>query len=45
LALCLALLTQESADLALVVESWDGLPEAIKAAILALVRSSVQHTK
>ena len=30
----------EVVDLALVVEQWDGLPEAIRAGILAMIRAS-----
>jgi hypothetical protein len=34
-----ALLARESPDLALVVERWPALPEAVRAGILALVRA------
>jgi hypothetical protein len=37
LAECLALLAQESPELARIVEAWPTLPEAIKNAIVALV--------
>ena len=40
LAHYLALLKQESADLAVIVEAWAELPEAIKAGILAMVQAS-----
>jgi hypothetical protein len=36
----LALLARESPDLALVVERWEALPEAIRAAIVAMVKSA-----
>ena len=35
----LALLRQKSPDLALVVERWDSLPEAVKAGIIAIVKA------
>jgi hypothetical protein len=35
----LALLRQKSPDLALVVERWDSLPQAVKAGILAMVKA------
>jgi hypothetical protein len=35
----LALLRQKSPDLALVVERWDSLPEAVKAGIIAMVKA------
>jgi hypothetical protein len=40
LAFCLALLTQKSPDLALVVERWDTLPRAVRTGIMAMVRST-----
>jgi hypothetical protein len=40
LASCLALLTRKSPDLALLVERWDGLPEAIRAGIAAMIRAA-----
>ena len=40
LASCLALLNQKSPDLAMIVECWDLLPEAVKAGILAMVEAS-----
>ena len=40
LASCLALLRQKSADLALLVERWDALPEAVRAGIAAMVRAT-----
>jgi hypothetical protein len=39
LASCLALLREISPDLALVVERWDELPEAVKAGIMAMVKA------
>jgi hypothetical protein len=42
LASCLALLTPKYPDLALVVNSWPNLPEHIKAAVKALINSSLQ---
>jgi hypothetical protein len=42
LASCLALLGEKSPDLALVVESWDGLPEAIRTGIVAMVRAAMK---
>jgi len=38
LAFCLALLTRKSPDLALLVERWDALPEALRAGIMAMVK-------
>ena len=43
LASCLTLLARTSADLAIVIESWDDLPEVIRAGILALVKSTIQR--
>ncbi len=40
LASCLALLAKKSTDLALVVERWDTLPEAIRAGIVAMVNAA-----
>ena len=40
LASCLALLSLKSADLALVVDRWDRLPDAVRTAIIALVKAS-----
>ena len=40
LAFCLALLKQKSPDLALLVERWDDLPEAVKAGIVAMIDST-----
>jgi hypothetical protein len=37
---CWALLKQRSPDLALVVELWDQLPEAVKAGIVAMVKAT-----
>jgi len=39
---CLALLRQEKPELAEVVEAWEALPAAIRAAILAMVVASRQ---
>jgi hypothetical protein len=39
LASCLALLRAKSPDLAELVEHWEVLPERIRAAMMALVRS------
>lgn len=39
LTFCLALLAKKSADLALVVERWDAVPEAIRAGIVAMVKA------
>jgi hypothetical protein len=41
LASCLALLTQQSPDLALLVEPWDQLPDAVRAGIVAMVKAAV----
>jgi hypothetical protein len=38
LASCLALLYRKSPDLAMLVERWDALPEAVRAGIVAMVR-------
>lgn len=40
LASCLALLTRNSPDLVLLVERWDGLPEAVRAGIVAMVKAT-----
>jgi hypothetical protein len=40
LAFCLALLARKSADLALLVERWDSLPEAVRAGIVAMVKAT-----
>jgi hypothetical protein len=40
LAFCLAFLTRKSADLALVVERWESLPEALRAGIVAMVKAT-----
>jgi hypothetical protein len=42
LAFCLALLAQKSADLALVVERWERLPEPIRAGIVAMVKATLE---
>ena len=39
LAFCLALLNQKSPDLALLVERWDVLPDAVRAGIIATVKA------
>jgi hypothetical protein len=36
----LAFLGEKSADLALIVDRWDSLPEAVKAGIVAMVRAA-----
>jgi hypothetical protein len=36
----LALLTEESPDLALVVERWGSLPEAVRTGIVAMVKAA-----
>ena len=38
MASCLAFLTQNRPDLALVVKTWDSLPEPVRAGILAMVK-------
>jgi hypothetical protein len=40
LASCLALLARKSANLALVAERWDSLPDAVRSAIITLVKAS-----
>jgi hypothetical protein len=40
LAFCLALLGRKSPDLALVVERWESLPEAVRAGIAAMVKAT-----
>jgi len=37
----LSFLAQESPDLAVIVERWDRLPEAVRAGIVAMCRSAV----
>jgi hypothetical protein len=39
LASCLALLRQNSPDLALVVERWEALPKPVRAAVVAMVKA------
>ena len=41
LASCLAPLARNSLDLALLVERWDELPEAVRAGIIAMVKASL----
>jgi hypothetical protein len=41
LAFCLALLSQKSPDLALVIERWDALPDAVRAGIVAMVKAAL----
>jgi hypothetical protein len=43
LAFCLALLARKSPDLALLVERWDGLPDVVRAGIVAMVKASLAH--
>ena len=40
LASCLALLKEESTELALVVERWNELPELVRAGIVAMVKAA-----
>ena len=40
LAFCLALLRRKSPDLALPVEQWEHVPEAVRAGIVAMVKAS-----
>jgi len=40
LAFCLSFLHQKSPDLALLVERWDALPDAVRAGIAAMVKAS-----
>jgi hypothetical protein len=40
LASCLTFLYQKSPDLALLVERWDSLPDAVRAGIAAMVKAS-----
>src|SRR5438067_11725782 len=40
LASCLALLAEKSPDLALLVQRWDSLPEAVRAGIVAMVKAA-----
>jgi hypothetical protein len=40
LASCLALLARKSPELALLAERWDGLAEAVRAGIVAMVKAS-----
>jgi hypothetical protein len=39
-AFCVALLSQEHADLAALVASWERLPAAVKAGIVAMVHAA-----
>lgn len=39
-ALCVALLEKKSADLAIIVRTWNDLPEAIRQGILAMVTAA-----
>jgi hypothetical protein len=41
----LALLTRISPDVALLVERWDGLPEAVQAGIMAMVKASLSEKR
>jgi hypothetical protein len=43
LASCLALLAQISPDLALLVQHWEALPEAVRAGIVAMMKASLPH--
>jgi hypothetical protein len=43
LADCLALLKRQYADLAELIERWQGLPAPIRNAILTLVSSTTRH--
>ncbi len=45
LASCLALLRQESPELASIVNAWPTLSGPIRAAILAMIRSATESTK
>jgi hypothetical protein len=40
LAFCLALLAKRLPDLALLVERWDEIPEAIRAGMVAMVKAA-----
>jgi len=40
LASCLALLVEKDPDLALVLTAWPGLPDALKAGIVAMVKAA-----
>jgi hypothetical protein len=40
LAFCLAFLAEKSPDLAVLVERWDKLPAAVRAGIVAMVRTT-----
>jgi hypothetical protein len=40
LASCLAFLSQRSPELALLVQSWETLPDAVRAGIMAMVKAS-----
>ena len=41
-AVCVALLEQESPDLAAVVKDWKALPKAVKAGILAMIGAATK---
>ena len=41
-AICVALLEQESPDLAAVVKDWKALPKAVKAGILAMIGAATK---
>ena len=43
MAYCVALLADESPDLAVVVEAWADLPDAVRAGIVAMVKSAATN--
>jgi hypothetical protein len=45
LAYTLALLVKESPDLALLIETWDSIPDAVRAGIIAMVKASAAPVK
>ena len=45
LASCLALLKTKFPDLALLVERWNALPDAVRAGIVAMVKASGEGTR
>jgi len=45
LAFCLAFLAKKSPDLALLVERWMDIPEALRGGIVAMVKAGQRHSE